>query len=167
MFKYVSEELLQVMLAEKYFALPPPKSTGFEYFNAGWLTSKISSLRKAAPTAVDIQATLAELSARTIATAIFENAPAIDEVFICGGGVHNTDLVQRLTTCLAGSEVQSTAACGLHPDWVEAAAFAWLAKRRLEGKTGNRPEVTGASRPEVLGAVYRTYLSTPHGGISR
>ncbi len=163
----VSEELLQVMLAEKYFALPPPKSTGFEYFNAGWLTSKISSLRKAAPTAVDIQATLAELSARTIATAIFENAPAIDEVFICGGGVHNTDLVQRLTTCLAGSEVQSTAACGLHPDWVEAAAFAWLAKRRLEGKTGNLPEVTGASRPEVLGALYRTYLSTPHGGVLR
>ena len=150
----VSEELLQVMLAEKYFALPPPKSTGFETFNAGWLTSKISTLREAAPTAVDIQATLAELSARTIATAILENAPAIDEVFICGGGVHNTNLVQRLTTCLAGSQVQSTAACGLHPDWVEAAAFAWLAKRRLEGKTGNLPEVTGASRPEVLGALY-------------
>ena len=150
----VSEELLQVMLSDKYFQLPPPKSTGFEYFNAGWLNSKISSLGKTAPTAVDIQATLAELSARTIATAILENAPAVDEVLICGGGVHNTDLLQRLTTCLAGSKVESTEACGLDPDWVEAAAFAWLAKRRLEGKPGNLPEVTGASRPEVLGAVY-------------
>ena len=150
----VSEELLRVMLAEKYFALPPPKSTGFEYFNTDWLNSRISSLGNTAPTAVDIQATLAELSARTIATAIFENAPAIDEVLICGGGVHNTDLVQRLSTCLAGIAVETTQACGLHPDWVEAAAFAWLARRRLEGKTGNLPEVTGASRRAVLGAVY-------------
>ncbi len=150
----VSDELLQVMLAEEYFELPPPKSTGFEHFDTAWLDSRISSLGKTAPTAVDIQATLAELSARTMATAILENAPAVDEVFICGGGVHNTDLVQRLTTCLAGSEVQTTAACGLHPDWVEAAAFAWLARRRLEGKTGNLPEVNGASRPAVLGAVY-------------
>jgi anhydro-N-acetylmuramic acid kinase len=150
----VSEELLQVMLSDKYFELPPPKSTGFEYFNAGWLNSKISSLGKAAPAAIDVQATLAELSARTIATAILENAPEVNEVLVCGGGVHNTDLLERLTTYLAGSTVASTESYGLHPDWVEAAAFAWLAKRRLEGKPGNLPEVTGASRPELLGAVY-------------
>jgi anhydro-N-acetylmuramic acid kinase len=142
------------MLSDKYFELPPPKSTGFEYFNTAWLESRMSSLGKAAPAAVDVQATLAELSARTIATAILKNAPEVNEVLVCGGGVHNTDLLQRLTTNLAGSSVESTEARGLHPDWVEAAAFAWLAKRRLEGKPGNLPEATGASRPELLGAVY-------------
>jgi anhydro-N-acetylmuramic acid kinase len=142
------------MLSDQYFGLPPPKSTGFEYFNDRWLKSKIAALGEAAPSAADTQATLAELSARTIATAILENAPEVNEVLVCGGGVHNTDLMQRLTTCLAGSTVASTESCGLHPDWVEAAAFAWLAKRRLEGKPGNLPEVTGASRPEVLGALY-------------
>ncbi len=150
----VSEELLEALLSDKYFGLPPPKSTGFEYFNAQWLKSKISALGKDAPDAIDIQTTLAELSARTIAAAILENAPEVNEVLICGGGVHNRDLVHRLTTCLAGSTVTSTESYGLHPDWVEAAAFAWLAKRRLEGKPGNLPEVTGASRPEVLGAIY-------------
>jgi anhydro-N-acetylmuramic acid kinase len=159
----VSKELLRAMLSDRYFELPPPKSTGFEYFNAAWLKSKISSLGKAAPEAGDIQATLAELSAQTIATAILKNAPEINEVLVCGGGVHNTDLLRRLTTCLAGSSVESTEAHGLHPDWVEAAAFAWLAKRRLEGKPGNLPEVTGASRPELLGAIYRSCLNTPHG----
>jgi len=157
----VSEELLEVMLSDKYFSLPPPKSTGFEYFNAGWLNTSISSLGKTAPSGVDIQATLAELSARTIATAILESAPEVDDVLVCGGGVNNGDLMQRLTTYLAGSTVQSTDGFGLHPGWVEAAAFAWLAKRRLEGKPGNLPEVTGASRPEILGAVYRSYLNTP------
>jgi anhydro-N-acetylmuramic acid kinase len=150
----VSKKLLKAMLSDQYFGLPPPKSTGFEYFNDRWLKSKIAALGEAAPSAADTQATLAELSARTIATAILENAPEVNEVLVCGGGVHNTDLMQRLTTCLAGSTVASTESCGLHPDWVEAAAFAWLAKRRLEGKPGNLPEVTGASRPEVLGALY-------------
>ncbi len=150
----VSDELLGLMCSDKYFELPPPKSTGFEYFSAGWLNAKISTLGKNAPTAVDIQATLAELSARTIATAILENAPEVHDILVCGGGVQNTDLMQRLTTYLAGSTVKSTEDCGLHPDWVEAAAFAWLAKRRLEGKPGNLPEVTGASHAALLGAVY-------------
>jgi anhydro-N-acetylmuramic acid kinase len=150
----VSEELLDALQSDKYFGLPPPKSTGFEYFNARWLKSKLSALGGAVPDAADVQATLAELSARTIAAAILDYAPEVNEVLVCGGGVHNGDLMQRLTNCLAGSTVTSTENHGLHPDWVEAAAFAWLAKRRLEGKPGNLPEVTGASRPEVLGALY-------------
>ena len=150
----VSKKLLEALLADKYFGLPPPKSTGFEYFNAKWLKSKISALGKASVEADDIQATLAELSARTIANAILENAPEVTEVLVCGGGVHNGDLMQRLKTCLADIEVASTESYGLHPDWVEAAAFAWLAKRRLEDKTGSVPEVTGAASPEVLGSVY-------------
>ena len=150
----VAEELLQILLSDEYFATAPPKSTGFEYFNEEWLSEKICSMGKNVPTAVDIQATLAELSARTIAAAILENAPDVNEVLVCGGGVHNGDLVQRLTTCLAGKTVESTENYGLHPDWVEAAAFAWLARRRLQGKPGNLPEVTGARRPAVLGALY-------------
>ncbi len=152
----VCAELLQIMLTDEYFEMPPPKSTGFEYFNTGWIDSKVVSLGEIQPTAVDIQATLAELTARSIAGAILKSAPSPDEVFVCGGGVHNSDLVQRIATCLAPSEVRSTAACGLDPDWVEAAAFAWLAGRRLDRKTGNLPAVTGASRAAVLGAVYRT-----------
>jgi anhydro-N-acetylmuramic acid kinase len=82
----------------------------------------------------------------------------VEEVLVCGGGVHNTDLMQRLKSYLSGTQVSSTDAYGLHPDWVEAAAFAWLAKRCIEGQTGNLPSVTGAMRAEILGAVY---LRTP------
>jgi len=150
----VHEPLLGQMLADPYFDQPPPKSTGFEYFNGAWLRSRLASLGDVRIPAADIQSTLAELSARTIATSILKFAPDIDEVLVCGGGVHNIDMMQRLRSYLSGVQVSSTEIYGLHPDWVEAAAFAWLAKRRLEGKTGSLPEVTGASRAEVLGAVY-------------
>ena len=150
----VNEPLLGQMLADPYFDQPPPKSTGFEYFNGGWTRSRLASLGGSTIPAADIQATLAELSARTIATSILKFAPDIDEVLVCGGGIHNADLMQRLRGYLTGAQVSSTDLYGLHPDWVEAAAFAWLAKRRLEGKTGNLPEVTGASRAAVLGAIY-------------
>ena len=150
----VNEPLLGQMLADPYFDQPPPKSTGFEYFNGGWTRSRLASLGGLTIPAADIQATLAELSARTIAMSILKFAPDIDEVLVCGGGVHNADLMQRLRSYLTGAQVSSTDLYGLHPDWVEAAAFAWLAKRRLEGKTGNLPEVTGASRAAVLGAIY-------------
>lgn len=150
----VNEPLLGKMLADPYFDQPPPKSTGFEYFNGGWTRSRLGSLGGLTIPAADIQATLAELSARTIATSILKFAPDIDEVLVCGGGVHNADLMQRLRSYLSGAQVSSTDLYGLHPDWVEAAAFAWLAKRRLEGKTGNLPEVTGASRAAVLGAIF-------------
>jgi len=150
----INEALLARMLADPYFEQPPPKSTGFEYFNGSWLQSKIAATGEPGRPAADVQATLAELSTRTIATSILKFAPDIDEVLVCGGGVHNTDLMQRLRSYLSGIQVTSTDSYGLHPDWVEAAAFAWLAKRCLEGKAGNLPEVTGASRPEVLGAIY-------------
>jgi anhydro-N-acetylmuramic acid kinase len=154
----VSAPLLIEMLSDPYFTLAPPKSTGFEYFNGAWLKSKLASVTDANLAAADIQATLAELTARTIATSILHHSPAIEEVLVCGGGIHNTDLIQRLRSYLSGTQVTSTDAFGLHPDWVEAAAFAWLAKRCLEGKPGNLPAVTGAGRAEILGAVY---LRTP------
>jgi len=150
----VHEQLLGLMLGDPYFSQPPPKSTGFEYFNGGWVRSKIASLGDCKVQAADVQATLAELSARTIATSILGFAPDIAEVLVCGGGVHNSDLMQRLRGYLSGVTVESTESGGVHPDWVEAAAFAWLAKRRLEGETGNLPEVTGAAARQVLGAVF-------------
>ncbi len=150
----VDETLLGLMLADPYFEQAPPKSTGFEYFNGGWVRARLAALGDARISTADVQATLAELSARTIATSILRFAPDIGEVLVCGGGIHNADLMQRLRSYLTGIEVTSTEAYGLHPDWIEATAFAWLAKRRLEGKTGNIPEVTGANSAQVLGAVY-------------
>ena len=150
----VNEELLGVLLADPYFELPPPKSTGFEYFNGSWVRSRIAALGDKVLPAADVQSTLCELSARTIATSILKFAPDIAEVLVCGGGVHNSDLIGRLKSYLSGVQVRSTETRGLHPDWVEAVAFAWLAKRRLEGKPGNIPEVTGAETAEVLGSIF-------------
>jgi anhydro-N-acetylmuramic acid kinase len=104
--------------------------------------------------AQDLQATLAELSAQSIATSVLEHAPAVEQVLVCGGGVHNNDLMQRLRSHLPAASVESTEAYGLHPDWVEAAAFAWLAKRRLDEKPGNLPAVTGATQAAVLGSIF-------------
>lgn len=150
----VNEPLLGIMLADPYFELPPPKSTGFEYFNGSWVRAKIGASSQPDVPIADVQSTLCELSARTIATSILRFSPDIDEVLVCGGGVHNTDLIDRLRSYLSGVAVQGTDVYGLHPDWVEAAAFAWLAKRRLENRTGNVPEVTGAASAEVLGGIY-------------
>jgi len=150
----VDQTLLGLMLADPYFDQDPPKSTGFEYFNGGWVRARIASLGQAKISTANVQATLAELSARTIATSILRFAPDIDDVLVCGGGIHNTDLMLRLRSYLSGIDVLSTDSFGLHPDWIEAAAFAWLAKRRMEGKPGNIPEVTGAASPQVLGAIY-------------
>ena len=150
----VVQPLLDEMLGDPYFKLPPPKSTGFEHFNSAWIKSRLAASGEEVAAAEDLQSTLAELSARTIAMSVLEHAPAIEQLLVCGGGVHNTNLIHRLQSYLSGTSVQSTEEFGLHPDWVEAAAFAWLAKRRIEGKPGNLPEVTGAKRATVLGAVF-------------
>ena len=146
--------LLAIMLDDPYFELPPPKSTGFEYFNNGWIHSKIASLGDQQVCSIDVQTTLAELTAKTIATSVLSHARDIDDVLVCGGGAHNSYLMSRLRSYLSGVAVTTTDEHGLHPDWVEAAAFAWLAKRRLTNDPSSLPEVTGASSGQVLGAVY-------------
>ncbi|MGA8206275.1 MAG: anhydro-N-acetylmuramic acid kinase, partial [Woeseiaceae bacterium] len=100
----------------------------------------------------DVQATLAQLTADTVAEAV--RAAGARELLICGGGVHNRDVLRRLGEALPDVDVRSTAEAGLDPDWVEAAGFAWLAKRRMENLPGNLPSVTGARRPAVLGALF-------------
>jgi anhydro-N-acetylmuramic acid kinase len=146
----VNEDLLQRLLADSYFAAAAPKSTGFEYFNLEWLDRHDLHGIDAA----DIQATLSELSAVSIADAIRSCLQHECEVLVCGGGVHNIELMRRLAAALPGFNVQSTASAGLDPDWVEAAAFAWLAMRTTLGLPGNLPSVTGAKRATVLGATY-------------
>ncbi len=148
------ERLLELCLADPYFQRPPPKSTGREYFGLPWLEEKLHQLGDH-PAAADIQATLCELSAATIAAAIHGHAPQARKVLVCGGGVHNDQLLARLRAHLADCTVQSTAAAGIDPDLVEAMAFAWLARQTLHGRAGNVPGVTGASREVVLGGVYQ------------
>jgi anhydro-N-acetylmuramic acid kinase len=142
--------LLEAMLADPYFAKAPPKSTGFEYFNEAWLSGWLTDDMPPA----DVQATLAELTAVTVAEAIGRYAADTREVLVCGGGVKNLDLLRRLGERLAPVALASTADIGLDPDRVEACAFAWLAMRRLNGDPGNAPGVTGASRETVLGAIH-------------
>ena len=144
------ELLLKRMLGFEYFALAPPKSTGLEDFNLHWLQEYLSGTR--AP--VDVQATLCELTARSIANAVRGYARRTDELFVCGGGAHNGELLRRLGRNLPETSVDTTAAVGLDPDWVEAVAFAWLAMRTMNNETGNLPSVTGASRKVVLGTIH-------------
>lgn len=146
----VDNSLLSRCMKDPYFAAPPPKSTGFEYFNLDWLTA----LGAAELEAVDVQATLCALTAESIAAAILRFADRTREVFVCGGGVHNGELMRRLASRLSGMQLASTGDVGLDPDWVEACAFAWLARRTLNGLPGNLPSVTGARRATILGAVF-------------
>ena len=145
--------LLQRLLGDAYFALSPPKSTGREYFHLDWLDARLP--QDLAPE--DVQATLLQLSARSIADALSVHAPGVREVFACGGGVHNGALMDALSTALPSAKLDTTAALGLDPDFVEAVGFAWLARARLENVPSNLPSVTGARGPRVLGAVHAPF----------
>jgi anhydro-N-acetylmuramic acid kinase len=102
----------------------------------------------------DVQATLLELTAITVADALQATQPGTRRVLVCGGGVHNRALMARIAAHLPGIGVESTAAHGVDPDYMEAMGFAWLARETLAGRPGNLPSVTGAKGPRVLGAVY-------------
>lgn len=143
-------ELLQRLLDEPWFALPPPKSTGREVFHLEWVETRLQGDEAA----VDVQATLLELTAVSIAEALRAHQPDTRRVLVCGGGVHNAQLLRRIAAHLPGMVVESTARHGVDPDFVEAMGFAWLARQALAGQPGNLPSVTGARGPRVLGVVY-------------
>jgi anhydro-N-acetylmuramic acid kinase len=147
----VQNTLLDDFLDDTYFALPPPKSTGKEYFSDAWLEHKL--LMHGDFDAADVQATLCRLTAISIADAIRQHAPQAQEILVCGGGAHNQYLLLELQHSL-DLPVESTALLGVHPDHVEAMAFAWLAKQTLSRQPGNLHSVTGADRAVVLGGVY-------------
>ena len=146
----VDQYLLSALLTDPYFTLPPPKSTGREYFNLNWLTPHLGQTNAGA---ADIQATLVALTAACTADAMARWAPDTQALVVCGGGRLNSALMQALTE-RCNAEVVSSEAHGVGGDDIEAALFGWLAHQRLHGLIGSEPAVTGARHGRVLGAIY-------------
>ncbi len=148
----VYRPLLEDMLREPYFQAAAPKSTGKELFNLHWLDTWLTRHPGLAPE--DVQRTLLELTAVTVVNHLPETRPV--ELYVCGGGARNRALMDVLRNHLsnAGITLDTTSALGVDPQWVEAVAFAWLAKQTMEGRPGNVPAVTGAAGERILGAVY-------------
>lgn len=148
----VVSPLLEYWMTERYFSLVPPKSTGKELFNLAWLDEKLSQQPGIPPE--DVQRTLLELTAQTIVDALPAQRPM--GLYVCGGGALNTGLMRRLEELVTprGIRFGTTSELGIDPQWVEAAAFAWLARQTMEGLAGNVPEVTGARGERILGGIY-------------
>lgn len=146
----VDQWLLSRLLADPWFELPPPKSTGREHFHLDWLEERLSGDESPE----DVQATLLELSALTVTNLLHSQQPHTSRVLVCGGGVRNPRLIARLASLLPQAVVESTGKHGMDPDFLEAMAFAWLARQTLSGLPGNLPSVTGASGPRVLGVIH-------------
>jgi anhydro-N-acetylmuramic acid kinase len=146
----VNDALLQSLLADPYFLLSPPKSTGRDLFNTAWLQQHLAQHQDSP---VNIARTLVELTAQSIADAVTQNCSGADEIYVCGGGAHNQLLLSRLQQHCP-CPVQLTDVLGVSVDWVEAVAFAWLAQRTLDGLPGNIPSVTGANGHRILGVIY-------------
>ncbi|GGK15666.1 anhydro-N-acetylmuramic acid kinase [Luteimonas terricola] len=150
----VDDALLARLLAEPWFALPPPKSTGRDQFHLGWLEARLAT-GATDTAAADVQTTLLALTVRSVADALHTQQPGTARVIACGGGVHNETLMAALAAELPDMRVETTAAHGLDPDAIEAMAFAWLARETLAGRPGNLASVTGAAGPRILGAIHR------------
>lgn len=148
----VNPELLTQLLADPYFQQAPPKSTGRELFNLAWLEKNLLTQKKITP--ADVQATLCELTARSVFHAINQLGLTRGKILVCGGGIRNQHLMQCLTQHSSHFTLHSTKEFGIPPEWVEAMTFAWFAQQTLAQKPSNIPSVTGATRPVILGGVY-------------
>ncbi len=149
----VDEHWLSSLMSDPYLSQPPPKSTGIEYFSPTWLDQRLPDWAGQRPR--DIQATLAEFSARSLAAAIRTSSQrSPDRLIICGGGIHNQDLIRRIGQGPNACPIQSSADFGLPPDAVEATLFAWLAKQRLDRQPIATGSITGARHPVLLGTVF-------------
>lgn len=142
--------LLEALLSYPFFSLPPPKSTGRDCFNLDWLRMHLNGTELP----VDVQATLLELTVQSIVRSIQSYFPAATEIYLCGGGAHNARLVNRISEAFLEKKVALTDQLGIAVDWVEAFAFAWLARQTIHKKTSNLPAVTGAKGERILGAIY-------------
>lgn len=142
--------LLQSLLTHPFFHQGPPKSCGREEFNLGWLAAHLAEELRAE----DVQATLLELTVEAVSRGIERWCGKPEELVACGGGAHNTVLMRRLAERFPDAQVFPSDRIGIGADWVEAMAFAWLARQRLLGKPGNLPGVTGARGLRQLGALY-------------
>lgn len=151
----VHAQLLSNMLSDPYFEQPLPKSTGRDLFNRDWLDRHLQACSAPnPPNGREVQATLAQLSARTIAAALTRYLPEAEELLVCGGGALNNDLCRRLQQLLPGTALRSTISAGISAMQVEAAAFAWLAARHVNRQSGNCRAVTGAAGARILGCQY-------------
>lgn len=146
------KNLLQKLLEHPYFAEQAPKSTGREMFTLAWLQEVLKDFSDLDP--ADVQATLLELTVASISASVLAEGEEGMEIYVCGGGAHNEKLMQALQQAMPGHRLSTTAELGIPPDWVEAAAFAWLARRTMGRMAGNMPSVTGADREVILGSVY-------------
>jgi anhydro-N-acetylmuramic acid kinase len=149
----VDPDLLDTLASHPYLCQPPPKSAGREQFNLDWLDATLARLGGAIDPA-DVQATLLELTATSLTDAVRRECGSAQELYVCGGGAHNGALMQRLGAHLPAIKVATTTALGVDPDWVEALAFAWLARQTLHHAPGNLPSVTGARGARILGAIH-------------
>jgi len=146
-----NEKLLSDLLSENYFSIMPPKSTGRELFNAEWLNR---FLNPDVLSPVDVQATLTDLTATSISLHIEKFAPMASHIYVCGGGAFNQLLIKRLANNMPSRKVTTSFDLGISPLWVEALAFAWLAKQAINSKPGNLPAVTHASGLRILGGIF-------------
>ena len=144
-------ELLEKLMSLKFFSIPPPKSTGREMFNLSWLENYLSENENPE----DVQATLLQLTSTAITDAILTWFPDTTEIYLCGGGARNIALTSKIQISLPGKKVALTDALGTNADWLEAFAFAWLAKQAIRGVPSNLPSVTGAKGERILGAIYQ------------
>ena len=145
-------DLLDAFMAEPFFAKAPPKSTGRDLFSQAWLQTRLQPFAKAKPT--DVQATLAELTARACSADVLRHEPGLARLIVCGGGALNGHLLARLRALLPGVQVASSAQAGLPPLQVEATAFAWLARKTVRREKLQLESTTGARGARVLGCVY-------------
>ena len=146
----INHQLLEILLDDPFFKKTPPKSTGFEYFNLAWLSKQMPHNERLRPE--DVQATLVELTALSIAQVL--NSENATHIWVCGGGIKNDYLMERLQLH-CHTKILSTDVMGIPAEWMESCAFAWLAHQTLHHRPSNLPSVTGASRPCVLGGIYR------------
>lgn len=146
------EGLVAHLMQDAYLHREPPKSTGREHYHLVWLRQQLRDFGHL-PTEV-VQASLCEFTARSIHHALTRYLPALDRLIVCGGGAHNIELMRRLKASDPRLEVDSSEDHGLHPDWVEAVAFAWLAKQTLEHRAVDLKDITGARENVILGAIY-------------
>lgn len=149
----VHSALLQALGDHPYLRLSPPKSAGREEFNLDWLDTRLNAVDQLIEPR-DVQATLLEFTAATLCDAVTRECPSAQEVYVCGGGTRNNALMERIKAKLPHLGVATTSALGIDPDWMEALAFAWLARQTLHHAAGNLPSVTGARGERVLGAIY-------------
>ena len=146
--------LLDNFLKDSYFIAPRPKSTGLEYFNERWLKEALNTWEgRTRSNDTDILTTLTALTAHCITDQINALQPPVDRVYLCGGGARNSLLAELIKDRLT-ARVESSLSLGIDPQWVEAAAFAWMAHRTLNGLTSTLPSVTGARCATVAGTVH-------------